>query len=98
MLDHRKKTRVVLSLAVGTALFLATAESRAAAQGTIGSILGTVADSSGSFIPGATVTARNIGTAAIQSTTSDERGRKPHLPCSHSWTTSAGRALATVWH
>ena len=53
-----------------------------AAQGTIGSILGTVTDSSGSVVPGATVTARNTGTGAVQSTTSDEEGRYtiPALP------------------
>src|SRR6266566_4667525 len=55
MLDHRKR-RFVLSLAFGTALLAGSADSHLAAQGTIGSILGIVTDSSGSVIPGATVT------------------------------------------
>src|SRR5438309_661279 len=81
MLDHRKH-RFVLSLVLGTALFIGTANSRLAAQGTIGSILGTVMDSSGSFIPGATVTAKNTGTGAVQVTTTDTQGRYriPVLP------------------
>src|SRR5712691_2345015 len=81
MPDHRKR-RFVLSLALGTALMMGAAASRAAAQGTIGSILGTVTDSTGSVIPGATVTARNTGTGAIQFTTSDTQGRYriPVLP------------------
>src|SRR5437762_4933373 len=80
MLDVRK-LRCVLSIALGTALLVA-ADSRVAAQGTIGSILGTVTDASGSFIPGGTVTASNTGTGAVQSATSDERGRYriPALP------------------
>jgi len=39
-----------------------------------GSITGTVQDSSGSVIPGATMTASNVGTAAEVTTTTDERG------------------------
>ena len=53
---------------------LGAADARLAAQGTIGSILGTVTDSSGSVVPGATVTARNAGTGAVQVTTSDSKG------------------------
>lgn len=72
----------VLSLALGTALLVAAADSRLAAQGTIGSILGTVTDSTASVVPGATVTARNTGTGAVQATTSDTEGRYriPALP------------------
>src|SRR5687768_16617647 len=74
--------RFVLSLVVGAALLARAADARLAAQGAIGSISGTVTDSSGSVVPGATVTARNVGTAAAQSTTSDEQGRYtiPALP------------------
>jgi carboxypeptidase family protein len=74
--------RFVFSLALGTVLLVGTTESRLAAQGTIGSILGTATDSTGSVIPGATVTARNIGTGAIQLTTTDTQGRYriPALP------------------
>jgi hypothetical protein len=73
--------RFVLSFAC-TLLVVAFADSRSAAQGAIGSILGTVSDSSGSVIPGATVTARNTGTGAIQLATSDAQGRYriPVLP------------------
>ena len=73
MLEIRKH-RFVLSFVLATALF-ALAEAYPAAQGTIGSILGTVSDSSGSVIPGATVTARNTGTGAIQLATTDAQGR-----------------------
>ena len=81
MLDHRKR-RFILSLAFGTALLVGAADSRLEAQGTIGSILGTVTDSSGSVTPGATVTARNTGMGALQFTTSDTQGRYriPVLP------------------
>src|SRR5436190_4894528 len=81
MLDIRKH-RFVLSVVISTALFIAFAASHPAAQGTIGSILGTVSDSSGSVVPGATVTAKNTGTGAIQLTTTDAQGRYriPALP------------------
>ena len=81
MLDHGSR-RLVLSLALGTALLVGATDSRVAAQGTIGSILGTVTDSTGSVVPGATVTARNTGTGAVQLATSDTQGRYriPVLP------------------
>jgi carboxypeptidase family protein len=44
------------------------------AQSTFGTILGTVHDSSGAVIPGATVTLSNSGTAAQRSLTSDSSG------------------------
>ncbi|PYR63553.1 MAG: hypothetical protein DMF88_24980, partial [Acidobacteria bacterium] len=80
MLEIRKH-RFVPSFVLATVLF-ALAEAYPAAQGTIGSILGTVSDSSGSVIPGATVTARNTGTGAIQLATTDAQGRYriPVLP------------------
>jgi hypothetical protein len=72
---------VVLSLVLGAA-FLVVSDTPLAAQGTIGTILGTVTDSSGSVVPGATVTARNIGTGAAQPGVSDSEGRYtiPALP------------------
>src|SRR5258705_8325310 len=80
--DPMRKHRFVLSLAFGTALLIAAADSRLAAQGTIGSILGTVADSSSSLVPGATVTARNTGTRPVPRTTTATQGgdRIPALP------------------
>jgi hypothetical protein len=76
------KQYVVVSLAVATACLMGPANARLAAQGTIGTILGTVTDESGSVVPGVTVTARNTGTEALQSTTSDAQGRYtiPALP------------------
>ncbi len=71
----RCKHRLVLFIVLGTAFLVGALDARVAAQGTIGSISGTVTDSSGSVIPGATVTARNTGTGAIQVTTSDSQGR-----------------------
>jgi len=79
----RSKTHgFVLALVVGAALLGGATDARLAAQGTIGSILGTVTDSSASVLPGATVTAKNIGTGAVQVTTSDSQGRYtiPALP------------------
>ncbi len=74
--------RFVLSLALIAALLMGVADSRLAAQGSIGSILGTVTDSTGSVVPGATVIARNTGTGAVQTTVSDSAGRYtiPALP------------------
>lgn len=77
-----QKYRVVLSFLGCTVLLVAFADAHLAAQGAIGSILGTVSDSSGSVLPGATITARNTGTGAIQLATSDGQGRYriPVLP------------------
>jgi hypothetical protein len=77
-----KQHRLFLSLVLGTALLMASAGGPVAAQGTIGTILGTVTDESRSVVPGVTVTARNVGTGATQSTTSDDQGRYtiPALP------------------
>ena len=74
--------RVIASFVSAMALALGAADLPLVAQGTIGSILGTVTDSSGSVVPGATVTARNAGTGALQVTTSDSEGRYtiPALP------------------
>ena len=64
-----RKPRFVLSIAWGTVLLVAAANVHLAAQGTIGSILGTVTDASGAVLPGVAVTARNTGTGALQLTT-----------------------------
>jgi hypothetical protein len=80
-MSSHSKHGFVLSLALGTVLLVGST-SRLTAQGTIGSILGTVTDSTGGVVPGATVTARNTGTGAVQVTTSDSQGRYtiPALP------------------
>jgi Carboxypeptidase regulatory-like domain len=49
--------------------------SRLAAQGTTATILGTVTDTSGAVVPGATIKSTNVGTGLAQTTTSDEQGR-----------------------
>ena len=46
----------------------------AVAQSTFGSILGTVTDSTGSLVPGATVTLINVGTAATKTATTSKSG------------------------
>jgi hypothetical protein len=60
-----------LCLGMGAVSFIAR---DAAAQGTTGAVIGTVKDSSGAVVPGATVTAVNVDTNVGRTTTSDERG------------------------
>ena len=63
-----------LSFACLCAVLLAS--TTAAGQGsTTGTIRGTVQDSSGGILPGATVTVTNTGTKAMQTTVSDDRGQ-----------------------
>jgi len=61
----------LLSIAAGALL----AAAQLGAQGTTATILGTVADASGAVIADAMVQVKNVGTGAIQSTTSDSQGR-----------------------
>src|SRR5262249_42545969 len=56
-------------------VFVAGMNPLLAAQATTATILGTVTDSSGAAVPGATVMVRNTGTDISQTTVSDERGR-----------------------
>jgi hypothetical protein len=63
--------KVVLALAIVAALI---APLPASAQTLYGSIVGTVQDSTGAAVPGATVTATNTGTALKVETTSDVGG------------------------
>ncbi len=56
-------------------LWLLTLSNGVAAQATTATILGTVNDSSGAPVPGATVTATNTGTRIASTTVSDARGR-----------------------
>ena len=48
---------------------------RLGAQGTTATVLGTVSDSSGAAIPGATVQVKNVGTGVTQSIAADAQGR-----------------------
>src|SRR5437773_11958955 len=47
----------------------------ALAQGTTGMILGTVSDTTGAAIPGATLTLRNVDTGFTRTVSTDEAGR-----------------------
>ena len=65
--------RLLLFLAY---LVLVTVSAPAAsAQGTTSPITGTVRDSSGGALPGATVSARSLETGAVRTVVSDEEGR-----------------------
>src|ERR1700681_3647514 len=69
------RLRLVYALALSVGLLVGVSDMRLAAQGTTGTILGTVTDSSGGAIAEATVTVTNVGTSATQSVTSDALGR-----------------------
>ena len=60
----------VLALFVGAAFFAGSAH----AQNIFGAIVGTVTDSTGAALPGATVTVTNNGTAQTRTVTTDEQG------------------------
>ena len=70
---HRPLKRKAVGLA--TAFVLLTALAGASSAQTFrGTILGTVSDPNGAVVPGAAVTARNVGTGIERTTTSDEFG------------------------
>lgn len=54
--------------------FVISLVSLSLAQGSLGNIVGTVSDSSGAEIPGATIKIKNIKTNAVRETVSDEEG------------------------
>jgi len=62
----------LLVLLVATLTIVSTPEANA--QVLYGSIVGTVSDSSGGVIPGATVTVTNLGTSQSASSTTNETG------------------------
>ena len=63
-------------------LLLFLASQVALAQGTTGMILGTISDTTGAAIPGATLTLRNVDTGFTRTVSADEAGRyrAPQLP------------------
>lgn len=82
MLSTCGSRRLVYALALSVLFLVGLSDMRLAAQGTTGTILGTVTDASGGTIPEATVTLTNTGTNATQTVMSDAQGRYrvPDLP------------------
>jgi len=62
------------AMLVGILALLVAFASPLTAQSTFGSIVGTVKDTSGALVPGASVTLTNTGTAAIKTTPTDQHG------------------------
>src|SRR5580765_5165617 len=72
-LQHVRRMRLVGALTLGAA-FLALSTAAFAQSSTTATIRGTVQDSSGGVLPGATITLTNSGTKAAATTVSDDRG------------------------
>src|SRR5437879_699688 len=74
--------------------------SRLNAQGATATLLGTVTDSTGAAVPGASVQAKNIGTGAIQNAISDNAGRfsVPDLGVGSYEVQASKTGFATVVH
>ncbi len=70
-----KSSLIKSSLLVSTALLINLAARPLPAQRSAANILGTVADSFGAAIPGASVSARNVDTGITQTSASDSAGR-----------------------
>src|SRR5262249_45880149 len=71
-LQHVRRMRLMGSLTLGALLALSTAAF--AQSSTTATLRGTVQDSSGGVLPGATVTLTNSGTKAAATTVTDDRG------------------------
>ncbi len=71
--NRTSRKSIALSLAAALVLMV-TLASHTSAQTFRGTILGTVTDPNGAVVPGANVTARNVGTGIERSTVSDEFG------------------------
>jgi hypothetical protein len=74
-ISNAKALRCALICGWGLLLLIAVSTSPLAAQVETATVSGTVTDSSGASIVGATVQARNVGTNVAQSTVSDAAGR-----------------------
>src|SRR5262245_34401338 len=61
--------------AFACALLLVTSLKHVWAQGSTAAVVGTVNDTSGAAIPGASVDVKNTGTGAVRKTMTDEQGR-----------------------
>ena len=76
MARTRSQAGPVVALLAAMCCTLVLASTNVWAQGsTTGTIRGTVQDSSGGILPGATVTVTNVGTKATQTAVSDSRGQ-----------------------
>ncbi len=86
--------------ALGALLFLAVAANPIEAQVETATISGTVTDSSGAALPGATIQAKNVGTDATQSTVADAVGRYriPDLPIGNYQLQATTSGFQTVLH
>src|SRR5262245_28645532 len=71
-LNHLRRMRLVGALTLGALLALSSAAF--AQSSTTATIRGTVTDSSGGVLPGATITLTNTGTKASATTVTDDRG------------------------
>jgi Carboxypeptidase regulatory-like domain/TonB-dependent Receptor Plug Domain len=69
------RTQPVLRIVPFVLCTLLLASATAWGQATTGSIRGSVQDPTGGVLPGATITATNTGTNAVQTTVSDDRGQ-----------------------
>jgi len=65
--------RAVPAVALAIGLLVGVAD-EAVAQGTYGRLAGTVLDTSGAVLPGATITLTNLGTNQVQTDVSSETG------------------------
>ena len=94
------RLRLVYALALSVGLLFGISDMRLAAQGTTGTILGTVTDASGGAVPEATVTLTNTGTNATQTVTSDAQGRYrvPDLPVGQYQIETRKNGFAAVVH
>src|SRR5438093_586717 len=72
---HCLSDRRALAIALSLCAALVVASGNAVAQTTAGAFEGTVHDSSGAVLPGATVTATHVGTNAVQTAVTDSQGR-----------------------
>src|SRR5262245_1610361 len=72
---HRGRWATLGTSALALLLLMFATTAPASAQSSSATVRGTVQDSSGAVLPGATVTLTNSGTKAVQSGVTDNRGQ-----------------------